>query len=102
MYIAIPVDNQNLQKAKIAKILEAKGWAVIDFDEGVVKSMQFSDSYHPEGVDWIDFIVVENRYENIIDFLNEGIMVLARREGQDAIEDIIEAFKFKELDEAGF
>lgn len=102
MFISIPVDNENLQEAKIAKMAEAKGWAVIDFDEGVVKSMQFSDSYRPDFADWIDFIVVENRYENIIDFLNEGIMVLARREGQDRIEDIIEAFKFKELDEAGF
>jgi hypothetical protein len=37
-----------------------------------------------------------------MDFLNEGIMVLARREGQDSIDEIIEGFKFKELDEIGF
>jgi len=102
MYISIPVDNENLQEAKIAKMTEAKGWAVIDFDEGKIKDIKFSNTYHPDFADWIDFIVVENRYENIIDFLNEGIMVLARREGQDTIDEIIEAFKFKELDEAGF
>jgi hypothetical protein len=28
--------------------------------------------------------------------------VLARREGQDSIDEIIEGFKFKELDEVGF
>ncbi len=102
MYIAIPVDSKNLDSANISKLLDAQGWAVIDFDEGVAKSIQFSDVYSPEYVDWLDFMVVDNRFENIIDFLNEGIMVLARRDGQEKIEDIIEAFKFKELDEAGF
>ncbi len=52
--------------------------------------------------DWLDFVVLENRFENFIDFLNEGMMVLVRRAGQDSIDDIIEGFKFKELDEVGF
>jgi len=98
MYIAIPVDeNKN-----IVKQLEAKEWAIIDFDEGVVKSTKFVPTWSEHGVDWLDFVVLENRFENAIDFLNEGIMVLARREGQDSLDDIIEGFKFKELDEVGF
>jgi hypothetical protein len=32
--------------------------------------------------------------------MNEGMMVLIRRE-EESIEDILEAFRFKELDEAG-
>jgi len=98
MYIAIPVDENK----SISKLLEAKEWAIVEFDEGVVKSTKFVPTWMEHGVDWLDFVVLENRYENAIDFLNEGIMVLARREGQDSIEDIMEAFKFKELDEAGF
>ena len=98
MYIAIPVDkNKN-----IAKQLEAKEWAIIDFDEGVVKSTKFVPTWSEHGVDWLDFVVLENRFENAMDFMNEGIMVLARREGQDSLDDIIEGFKFKELDEVGF
>jgi predicted Fe-Mo cluster-binding NifX family protein len=101
MYIAIPIDeNKN-----ISKMLEAKEWAVIEFDEGVVKDIKYIphwSEYANYGIDWLDFVVLENRFENAIDFLNEGIMVLARREGQDSIDDIMEAFKFKELDEAGF
>ena len=101
MYIAIPIDeNKN-----ISKMLEAKEWAVIEFDEGVVKNIKYIQhwsEYVNYGIDWLDFVVLENRFENAIDFLNEGIMVLARREGQDSIDDIMEAFKFKELDEAGF
>jgi len=98
MYIAIPVDeNKN-----ITKQLSAKKWAVIEFDEGVVKSTKFVDSWQNHGVDWLDFVVLENRFENAMDFMNEGIVALARRSGQDSIDEIIEGFKFKELDEVGF
>ncbi len=101
MFIAIPVDeNKN-----ITKQLEAKEWAVVDFDEGLVKDIKYIPTwseYMNHGIDWIDFVVLENRFENAMDFLNEGIMALARREGQDSIEDIMEGFKFKELDEIGF
>ena len=102
MHIAIPVDKQELNKAKIAPIANATNWAIINFDEGEVKSIHSAPSWQESGVDWLDFIVLENKFENILDFMNEGIMVLVRREGQDSIEDIMEAFKFKELDEAGF
>jgi len=102
MYIAIPVDSNNFDNAKIINISDAKVWAIIDFDEGVIKSIKEAPNWQDSGVDWLDFVILENRYENILDFLNEGITVLARREGQDKIEDIIEAFKFKELDEVGF
>ena len=102
MFISIPIDSENLESGKIVKIVDAKAWAIIDFNEGVAKSIKLSDTYSPDYVDWLDFLVVENRYENIIEFLNEGIMVLARREGQETIDEILEAFKFKELDEAGF
>jgi len=102
MYLAIPVDNKNLQEAKITTIVNATNWAIINFDEGEVKSMHSAPSWQESGVDWLDFVILENKFENYLDFMNEGIMVLIRREGQDLIEDIIEAFKFKELDEAGF
>ena len=102
MYIAIPMDSNDFNSAKITTILDAKSWAIIEFNEGEIKSIKEASNWSEHGVDWLDFVILENRYENIMDFLNEGITVLVRREGQDKIEDIIEAFKFKELDEAGF
>jgi len=101
MIIAIPVDESK----NIAKLTNTKEWAMVDFDEGVVKGIKYIPNwseYMENGIDWIDFVVLENRFENSIDFLNEGIVVLARREGQDSIDEIIEGFKFKELDEVGF
>ena len=98
MYIAIPIDeNKN-----ITKMINAKEWAIIDFDEGVVKEISYAPSWQEHNKEWLDFVILENKFENTLDFLNEGIVTLTRREGQDSIDDIIEAFKFKELDEIGF
>lgn len=102
MYIAIPVDSKNLEEAKIATMASALCWAVIDFDAGKIQNMHTAPNWQESGVDWLDFVILENKFENRIDFLNEGIMVLVRRAKQESINDIIEAFKFKELDEAGF
>ncbi len=60
----------------------------------------FEDGFQKSG--WIDFVVLENKFENYIDIMEYGSMVLVRREGQDNIELIVEAFKFKELDEIGW
>ncbi len=102
MYIAIPLNSNDFKNATITTITDAKNWAIIEFDEGVVKSIKEVSTWQEHGMDWLDFVVLENKYENILDFMNEGIMVLVRRKDQDNIDSIIEAFKFKELDEAGF
>jgi predicted Fe-Mo cluster-binding NifX family protein len=100
MLIWIPVDKEDAKHAKIQKVANAKKWALIDFDEGIIKSIRFFDKKE-DYKDWVDFIVLENKYESYIEYLNEGMMVLTVRK-EETIEDIIEAFKFKELDEIGF
>jgi predicted Fe-Mo cluster-binding NifX family protein len=100
MLIWIPVDKEDEKNAKIQKVINAKKWALIDFDEGVIKSTQFFDKKE-DFKDWADFIILENQYESYIEYLNEGLVVLTVR-NEETIEEIIEAFKFKELDEIGF
>ncbi len=101
MLIAIPLDSTDKDSAKIAKRDEAKAWALIDFDEGEIKGISICPTKDECEADWIDFVVLENKFENYLDFMEEGIMVLVRRKGQDTIDLIIEGFKFKELDEIG-
>ena len=88
------------KKSKIASQYEAKFWALVDFDAGEVKSIRFYNRYEDCEEDWVDFIILINKFENYIDFMNEGMMVLCVRE-EETIEEIIEAYKFKELDEIG-
>jgi len=101
MLILVPVKGQGLKEARIATRIEAQQWALIDFDEGRVKEISFHSSCEETGSEWIDFVVLENRFENYMDLMEAGMMVLVRREGQDTLDLIIEAFKFKELDEIG-
>ena len=100
MRIWIPVDSANNKSSKIMPQLEASKWALIDFDEGQVKNLAFYNTIDELGGEWVDFIILSNKFENYIDYMNEGMMVLVVRE-EETIEDIIEAFKFKELDEIG-
>jgi len=101
MLIVVPVDSTDEIQAKITTLAEIKKWALIDFDEGELKSTHFFDDRTQMNEDWIDFVILANKFENYMEFMNEGMMCLVRREEQ-TLEEIISAFKFKELDEIGF
>lgn len=101
MLILVPVKSENSDQSEIAGLAEMKKWALVEFEEGDVKSITFYDNRHETGADWIDFVILENRFENAMDFMNEGMMCLARRE-EETLEEVMSAFKFKELDEVGF
>ncbi len=100
MLIWIPVDGNDAKASKVVSQYEAKQWALVDFDEGKTKSVRFFESREACDEAWVDFVILINKYENYMDFMNEGMMTLCVRE-EETIEDIIEAFKFKELDEIG-
>jgi len=100
MYIWIPVDGSDTKTSKVVPQLEVKQWALVDFDAGEVHSVKFYNTINELGGEWVDFIILANKFENYLDFMNEGMMVLVVRE-EETIEDIMEAFKFKELDEIG-
>lgn len=99
MLIWIPVDGVDEKLSKVTKLMDVKHWALVELDGGNIKSTQFFDK-REDFKEWVDFIILENKYEAYMDFMNEGMMVLCVRE-EEKIEDIIEAFKFKELDEVG-
>ena len=100
MLILIPMDGDNEKASKITTLFNVQKWALAHFDAGEVKSVSFFDDRTQTGEDFIDFIVLENKFENYLDFMEEGMMVLVRRE-EETVGEIMEAFKFKELDEAG-
>jgi len=100
MYILIPVSSNEGIHSKIATLVEMKTWALVEFEDGKAKQIEFNDDRIAFATDWIDFVVFENKFESYIDFMNEGMMCLAVRE-EETIEEIMSAFAFKELDEMG-
>ena len=100
MLIWIPVDGKDADASKISKVIDAEAWALVDFDEGTVKETVFYDN-REDFTDWVDFIIMKDKYESYMDFMNEGMMVLCTR-NEESISEVVEAFIFKELDEVGF
>ncbi len=100
MYIIIPTDGTDAENPKITTLANVKKWALVDFDNGQVKSTKFFDDRTQTGADWIDFIILDNKYENYMDFMNEGMMCLVKRE-EETLDEVMSAFVFKELDEMG-
>ena len=100
MLILIPMDGDDEKASKITTLFNVQKWALVHFDAGEAKSVSFFDDRTQTGEDWIDFVVLENRFENYLELMEEGMMVLVRRE-EETVEEIVVAFKFKELDEAG-
>ena len=100
MFILIPVDSENGLDSKITTLLDMKTWALVEFEDGKAKTVQFSEDRTTFDIEWIDFIVLDNKFENYIEFMGEGMMCLVKRK-EETVEEVVSAFAFKELDEIG-
>jgi predicted Fe-Mo cluster-binding NifX family protein len=95
MNILIPVDNNDIDEAKITLLDNTKYWLLIEFFEGRVTKSDFYEN-RKEISDWIDVVIVKNDKEYIWQFMEDGIAVLVAPT-QVYVEDVIEAYLFKEL-----
>ena len=95
MTVIIPVDKKDQDEANIVSMNENHIWAHISIEDGKIANCNFVDD-RTTIVDWIDCVVVINEKEYVWPFMEEGMVVLIAPI-QRSIDDIIEAFLFKEL-----
>ncbi|MBD3841776.1 MAG: hypothetical protein IE909_07820 [Campylobacterales bacterium] len=95
MNILIPVDDSDIEEAKLTTLDEVKYWLLIDITEGKMVKSDFYQSKE-EITDWIDIVIVQNDKEYVWPFIEENIAVLIAPM-QRYVEDIVEAYIFKEL-----
>jgi len=95
MKILIPVDDNEIDDAQITLLDDVKYWSLVELIEGRVTKTEFFQN-RDEISDWVDVVVVKNQKEYVWPFMEENIAVLVAPL-QRAIDDIIEAFLFKEL-----
>ena len=100
MYILIPVEGDKGLESKITTLGNMKTWALAFFEDGKAKTLEFAEDRTAFGIEWIDFVVLDNKFENYMDFMGEGMMCLVKRQ-EETIEEVVSAFAFKELDEIG-
>jgi predicted Fe-Mo cluster-binding NifX family protein len=100
MLIELPLSSRDLDTAWLTTMDDAKVWALIDFDDGEVKRVEFYDS-REDIEEFVDYAIVARQGEPIWPMIEENIFVLVAREGA-SLDEVIEGFKFKELHEASF
>ena len=101
MLVLIPVSSDNPDTAEIVPQAEAKAWARVEFIDGETGAVEFFESWDAAYEDeFVDFVVLANKFENYLELMEMGSMILVPRD-QTSIDEIMEGFKFKELDEIG-
>jgi len=95
MLLLLPMDGDNTQESELSSILEAAFWATVEVEDGRVIEINFyKERTEIEG--WIDAVIVKNNYEPVMEFLEQQVMVLVAHT-QRTIDDVVEAYLFREL-----
>ena len=100
MVIIIPVAEDKGLESTVVPLADVKKWALVDLTSGD-ETPTFHDDWQETGADFIEHIILDNHDEDAIDFINEGLFCLVRRE-EKQIDELIAAFKFREIDELAF
>jgi len=96
MLVVIPVDSDDMDEAKITSIESAEHFAFLELGEGAkIEKVEFKNSFSE---DFFDYFIVNNKNEELDVVYELGARVLLAMPNS-YVEDILEAFMFRELDE---
>lgn len=95
MLLLLPMNGDDTQESELTGILSAAFWATVEVEEGRVVEINFYAG-RAEIETPCDAVIVTNNYEPVMEFLDEQMMVLVAHT-QRSIDDIVEAYLFREL-----
>ncbi len=99
MYILLPMDTKG-EDASLVKLEEVKQWTQICIEDGQVKETNYADDKDSFET-FNECVVVTNDNEYVWPFMEQSMMVLVAHT-QRSIEDIVEAYLFKELHDLAY
>jgi len=100
MYILLPMDNEDIQKAKLTKLDDVKIWTQILIENGELKEVNHAKE--KDGFEnFSQCVVVDNDNEYVWPFMEQSMLVLVAHT-QKNIDDIVEAYLFKELHDLAY
>ena len=100
MYILLPMDSEDVQEATLTKIEDSKIWAKILIEDGELVEVNHNldkDAFE----NFSECVVVINDNEYVWPFMEKAMMVLVAHT-QRSIDDIVEAYLFKELHDLAY
>lgn len=100
MYVLIPMDSDDVEEASLVKINDVKVWAQLLIEEGKVIEINHNiDKDAFENFSQAAIVIDDNEY--VWPFMEQNMMVLVAHT-QRSIEDIVEAYLFKELHDLAY
>jgi len=100
MYILLPMDGDNAEESSLCKLEDVKFWAQMLIEEGRMVEVVFNTD--KDGFEkFSEAVVVVNDNEYVWPFMEMSMMVLVAHT-QRSIEDIVEAYIFKELHDLAY
>jgi hypothetical protein len=100
MLVLIPMDSDNVQEAEITKVFDVKIWAQLRIEEGELVEVLHNEKF--DGFEnWSEAAVVCSDSEPVMDFMNMSMIVLVAHT-QKTIDDIVEAYLFRELHDIAY
>ena len=100
MYLLMPMDLEDADEGKLTEINSAKTWAQLHIEDGKLVALKFaptSDGFE----NFSEGVVVANDNEYVWPFMEQSMIVLVAHT-QRYIEDIVEAYLFKELHDLAY
>lgn len=100
MYLIVPMDGEDIEESKLTKINDAKVWAQLLVEEGKLVSVTHaatSDGFE----NFSEAVVVGDDNEYVWPYIELSMIVLVAHT-QRYIEDIVEAYIFKELHDLAY
>lgn len=100
MYLLLPMDSDNVQESKLTKVYDAKIWAQLLIEEGQVVEILHNETF--DGFDnWSEAVVLIDDSESPMQFIEMNMMPLVAHT-QRSIDDIVEAYLFRELHDMAY
>jgi len=100
MLVLVPMDSEEVQEAEITKVFEAKTWAQLRIEEGELVEVLHNEKF--DGFEnWSEAVVVSNDAEPVMQFMEMSMIVLVAHT-QKTIDDIVEAYLFRELHDIAY
>lgn len=100
MLVLVPMDSDNVQEANITPVLEANIWAQLRIEDGELVEVLHNNKFDGFS-DWSEAVVVNNDGESVMDFINMSMIVLVAHT-QKTIDEIVEAYLFRELHDLAY
>lgn len=100
MLVLVPMDSEEVQEAKITKVFDVKVWAQLRIEEGELVEVLHNEKFDAFS-DWSEAVVVNNDAEPVMDFMNMSMIVLVAHT-QTTIDEIVEAYLFRELHDLAY